>query len=381
MLISRCLSKTVRHRRIAFISWFLLIMTIAGVCGMAVSNTEASIQAMAVDSLGTDSTLDSSSLAADQLKALSEKAAERVKLLKTVGSAGEQSIRDGLNRLGMGVDASLRTLQEPGNPQGTKRKVKVPCHQKSNEALRSALGQAFNSRYMAFVKPSTPESPEIYDKLPFDIDSYIGDQPAARDPNSLPFSVDSGYRQVLDGQVMIHSKPKIPSNIHFGRSRRDMPTAASSASNSSKSPEELLREKAHQRLKDLKHTQGNGDLWTCKYELGWTDLGQDHYPRYLREASCIHKKCWFGQFECRPKAFTVKVLKRWSDSCEITNEQYLQYVASQRDGSYDLTIGEHNHGSASPVNVDYLVPPELQEKWVWEEIGVNFCCECANTNS
>ncbi len=303
---------------------------------------------------------------------------------------------------------------------GTKSKVKVPCRRKPDKALRSILGQAYNARYMAFVNPGVPQAREIFDDVPSIADAFVGDQPAADDPEALPFSVDSGYRQVLEGQVMIHHKNEEkgqPSNVHFARSRRELndtvvppdvsvpddPVSVSDdftnstlavdesrvdevtvkPENGTKTPAELLLEKTKGKFKDVKRTKENNDLWTCKYELRWTDLGQDHYPRYLREAVCLRKKCWFGQFECRPKAFTVKVLKRWSDSCEISNEQYLSFVASKSSGSYDLSNDhlKHDHGDLAVDYVDPEVPPELQEKWVWEEIGVNFCCECANSHA
>jgi len=77
--------------------------------------------------------------------------------------------------------------------------------------------------------------------------------------------------------------------------------------------------------------------WQCNSEIIWTDLGSNYFPRYLRTTRCTTENCWYGHFKCRPKAFTVNVLKRIRDSC--------------KDG------------------VD-------GQAWVYEERAVSFCCEC-----
>ena len=77
--------------------------------------------------------------------------------------------------------------------------------------------------------------------------------------------------------------------------------------------------------------------WKCESELVWTDLGANYYPRFLRNVRCTKENCWFGHFKCRPKAFTVNVLKRARDSCKDDEEG---------------------------------------QEWVYEERAVTFCCEC-----
>lgn len=77
--------------------------------------------------------------------------------------------------------------------------------------------------------------------------------------------------------------------------------------------------------------------WKCESEIVWTDLGANYYPRFLRNVRCTQENCWFGHFKCRPKAFTVNVLKRKKDSCK-------------------------DNGPG--------------EEWIFEERAVTFCCEC-----
>lgn len=78
--------------------------------------------------------------------------------------------------------------------------------------------------------------------------------------------------------------------------------------------------------------------WQCDSQVIWSDLGDNYYPRFLRNVRCTSEKCWFGHFICKPKAFTVNVLKRVRDSC--------------KDGADN-------------------------RQWVFEERAVTFCCECA----
>ncbi|KAJ8963504.1 hypothetical protein NQ314_005583 [Rhamnusium bicolor] len=92
--------------------------------------------------------------------------------------------------------------------------------------------------------------------------------------------------------------------------------------------------------------------WHCNSRIKWTDLGPDYFPRYLRSVECLAENCWFNIYKCRPKSFTVKVLKRKRDKCIIA-------------------------GSGTKTGISSL-PKELKELWVWEERAVNFCCDCTN---
>ncbi|XP_023029928.1 protein trunk isoform X2 [Leptinotarsa decemlineata] len=91
--------------------------------------------------------------------------------------------------------------------------------------------------------------------------------------------------------------------------------------------------------------------WQCLSEVKWIDLGLDYFPRYLRTVECLTKKCWFGMYQCKPRSFTVKILKRRKNRC----------VAA---------------APGTIVGVRGL-PISLKELWVWEERAVNFCCDCS----
>lgn len=98
-----------------------------------------------------------------------------------------------------------------------------------------------------------------------------------------------------------------------------------------------IRSVAASRLTSSLTRRRNTLPWQCESKIVWTDLGSNYYPRFLRNVECTRQNCWYGHFKCRPKAFTVNVLKRARDSCKDQN------------GGQD---------------------------WVYEERAVTFCCEC-----
>jgi hypothetical protein len=89
--------------------------------------------------------------------------------------------------------------------------------------------------------------------------------------------------------------------------------------------------------------------WECEAKIKWLDLGHDYYPRYLRTVECTRHSCFYGHFTCKPRSFTVKILRRRKGECVQTRNKI-------------GTIG---------------LPGDLKELWVWEERAVNFCCDCA----
>lgn len=91
--------------------------------------------------------------------------------------------------------------------------------------------------------------------------------------------------------------------------------------------------------------------WKCDSYLRWVDLGPDFFPRYLRTVECVKHFCWYKAFICKPKSFGIKVLKRRKGICADTTN--LKKLITHEFGS--------NTG----------------EMWQWEEIAINFCCDCA----
>lgn len=55
--------------------------------------------------------------------------------------------------------------------------------------------------------------------------------------------------------------------------------------------------------------------WTCETSKTWINLGQGFFPRHVRAITCSSKKCWFGHFQCRPKFYKIKVLRKKVGVC------------------------------------------------------------------
>ncbi|KAJ1522152.1 hypothetical protein ONE63_002463 [Megalurothrips usitatus] len=92
--------------------------------------------------------------------------------------------------------------------------------------------------------------------------------------------------------------------------------------------------------------------WHCESPLRWVDLGPDYFPRYLRSADCANSACTGAGFVCRPRSFSVKVLRRREGVCAPAG---------------DLPVEESTVG----------LPSDLRDLWVWELRAVNFCCVCS----
>ncbi|XP_017775668.1 PREDICTED: protein trunk-like [Nicrophorus vespilloides] len=186
--------------------------------------------------------------------------------------------------------------------------VEQNCKEMPKEILGKILGPAFNARYMSI------EAPEIL------IKNNEGDRrrKTVFDPS---FYVDSDFEQELSDEPawnVDHIEVNLRrGHLAKGRTRREGPEALA---------------------------------WHCKSKVHWSDLGIDYFPRYMRSVECLKDKCWYNRFECQPRSFTVKVLRRKPGNCTLI-------PPGVRVG----TIG---------------LPTDLRELWVWEERALNFCCDC-----
>lgn len=59
--------------------------------------------------------------------------------------------------------------------------------------------------------------------------------------------------------------------------------------------------------------------WTCETTKVWNDLGPKFFPRRVRSVICSSSTCWFKHFRCRPKHYTIKVLKKKEGLCLRVN--------------------------------------------------------------
>jgi protein trunk len=108
-----------------------------------------------------------------------------------------------------------------------------------------------------------------------------------------------------------------------------------------------------QRSNNRRKSEGESEQkkwpWQCEAKIKWLDLGHDYYPRYLRTVECTSHSCFYGHYTCKPRSFTVKILRRRRGECVQTKNN---------------------------VGIDGL-HGDLKELWIWEERAVNFCCDCS----
>lgn len=185
------------------------------------------------------------------------------------------------------------------------------CDPVPPEVLKNILGSAYNSRYMSIRQP---KAAEVHSEE---------DSEMKRSHESLSFYVNENFSVELD-----RGKPAWEVN-HTD-----------------------IEHSKHVRLK-RKADNSPYRQWNCLSKIAWTDLGPGYFPRYLRSVECSGKPCWYGRYLCKPRSFTVKILKR-QDKCVSAQPMYVD--------RYNKMERLHN---------------DLKELWVWEERAINFCCYCS----
>lgn len=207
------------------------------------------------------------------------------------------------------------------------------CAELSPPILSSILGPAFNSRYMSIDKPPV-----------------MDDEPAHGEPdgkryatNGLfpEFYVDDDYTEELGNKpAWLVDHVKLTNNhvLRAPLSKRD--------ANGSK-----LANRSTRNARRGQKSSGSSRPWNCEAKIRWMDLGDEYYPRFLRTVECAKTSCWYGHYQCTPRSFTIKILRKRTGECVPIDETH-------------------------KIGIEGL-PAELSELWVWEERAVNFCCDCA----
>ncbi|XP_026461997.1 protein trunk [Ctenocephalides felis] len=188
-----------------------------------------------------------------------------------------------------------------------KSDAKVNCTPIPEEVLSEILGASYNSRYMSINKP----------QIHAPTDNNSGKRQT--DPSEPSFYVDDDYQRELG--------PEPAWNL--------------------KSLTLVQRSKRATKYKTLEKREP----WQCEKRIQWLDLGPDYFPRYLRSVECTKHTCFYGHYRCKPRSFTLRLMRRKAGLCA-------QLEPDKKIGVAGL-------------------PLQLRELWVWEERAVNFCCECA----
>lgn len=158
--------------------------------------------------------------------------------------------------------------------------------------------------------------------------------------NFKPFYVDDTYAMEISDEPAWEVKHL--SELEKENNKR---IADEQNSNSTRSK----RASNRRRVDDSNQERQERNPWECEAIEKWLDLGIDYYPRYLRTVECTRSSCWYGHFTCKPRSFTVKLLRRRRGECVQTKNKI-------------GIVGLHG---------------DLKEKWIWEERAVNFCCDCS----
>ena len=177
---------------------------------------------------------------------------------------------------------TMRTRQRHHRARQNGRRVKMTCLETPTATLVGRLGPAFNARYMSVDMP--------HDTLS-SVSASLGESPIAstrrRHPADHPGAASSDA----------HGQFRVDGNYSRTFAKESQQT-------------KLDRTKRASRKKAAWNRRRTAKMqWECEQEIVWSDLGADFFPRYLRSVICSQSVCWFGAFECRPRAFTVKVRK------------------------------------------------------------------------
>lgn len=245
-------------------------------------------------------------------------------------------------------------------------KKRQKCEELPEMILAELLGEAYNSRYMSVNRPVTGD--DVRSDYPNANDAYTLSK---RKVESLPsFYVEEkhsielsekpawdirGHIEDLGSQINRNRRRKRAISIVNDRNKIEPDNAAKIDETTDVDNESLMtrNKRAYGRNGGM-HTNDNSKKlypWKCDASIKWVDLGPDYFPRFLRTIECTKNYCWYKIFVCKPKSFAVKVLHRRKGLC--ADAANLRKISS------------------------FEFRGEFGEVWKWEEVAVNFCCDCA----
>lgn len=264
-------------------------------------------------------------------------------LISVINSRTVKTTKFNFNQVMMN-DADL--MMDDNNDNNNNQEDFKKCDELSQLMLNDILGAAFNSRFV--FQQNKFKNRNLKIKIKFRYMSV--DQPNLEE--ELERKSDGGKRgaqdfkpfYVDDTYAMEISDRPAWEVTHLQNSTEDQNESLESNNNSAST----RRQRSNFRKRKDDQQQSKRP-WECEAKIKWLDLGYDYYPRYLRTVECTRHSCFYGHFTCKPRSFTIKLLRRRRGECVQTRNR----------------IGvEGLHG-------------DLKELWVWEERAVNFCCDCA----
>ncbi|XP_044739222.1 protein trunk [Chrysoperla carnea] len=212
--------------------------------------------------------------------------------------------------------------------------------------LREILGPAYNPRYMSIQEPQKVTSIDEKTGLKRTIGDFA--------PN---FYVDGDFGTNLDendDDIALlpawSTKYSLEDVIDYNRSReKRSPMSVSKRFKNIMGELDMISNGGSKN-----NNNQRARPWECESRIRWIDLGREYFPRYLRTVECLAHDCWYGHYTCKPRSFTVKMLRKRGGLC-----------APIKDGQDKRKIGQEG------------LPMDLRQLWVWEERAVTFCCDCS----
>ncbi|GAB6022668.1 hypothetical protein CHUAL_006761 [Chamberlinius hualienensis] len=218
-----------------------------------------------------------------------------------------------------------------------------------------------SSKSKLLKEPREKKHKNVYNGI---FNAYKSDQPFKLDEEfeqaepPMPWQPESEIEE--DGfNYDVKNPRKSPIEIQSDYDDDYRPVESSKFDYNSEKASEIFLKKIKPRPR---RSYSSGLPFVCKSKEVWIDLGANHFPRFLRNVVCVSERCWYGHLSCKPKAFTVKILRRRKDSC----------IASSED--HQLIIDIHKPNINRDVNLN--VPIEFREQWIFEERAVTSCCDC-----
>lgn len=252
------------------------------------------------------------------------------------------------------------------------------CDQLPQIVLAELLGEAYNSRYMSINWPiNTDDNHEnarnsysVMKRKVENIPSFYVEETHTTELSEKPAWDVKGYTDELQSVKQRRRKraaiAEIENSMKSANIKLDDEETRTEITNvdveeSTATFNDTVDDETFARIKRAYGRSGSSAAgqndnkrlypWKCDAKIKWVDLGPDYFPRFLRTVECTKHYCWYKAFVCKPKSFAVKILHRRKGMC--ADAENLRKISS-----FDFR-------------------GEFGELWKWEEVAINFCCDCA----
>lgn len=209
------------------------------------------------------------------------------------------------------------------------------CDELPESILSELHGPAFDARYMSI-------------KQPVDNDENVMDQTDTMDRKRSAGTTRPSFYVTDDHTEVLSEEPAWNINWNSFQSQID---SKKRRKRSLLAIGEYATEFPQQNLTTLIRTKRQNRVrsepWQCDRKVKWEYLGNDYHPSHLRTVECTKPKCFWDQYDCKPRKFTVRILQRRRGVCA------------------DAT-GLKAYGFTG----------KSAEVWEFVQMAVNFCCDC-----